>query len=402
MSLTVLRGCGYNGFSQLDGFKFLDFDKLGQVVLSKDCTIIRSEQRKKVVLPETLVKLNRQYNLDNLLFTWSRIALTLKKGLDFNGYTSVISGFTNLAVQEKDHCGIVTVVDEHIVSASTDTDILLSELKDTHKKKIVHEKSDECKTVIINLPSQASTVQIVCGGHQNFFAVSDSITFGKLCPATAKNTEVKENEDNKVIHLMICPIDSGITINEISCGKDHTLILSQFGTVYSYGLGSRGQLGHGSVDPESSPRLLEALEGVRMRRVCAGAWHSASLSDFGDVYLWGWNESGQLGMSTLSKDDNNYQSAEEFTGIQAQPRSITLPDDLNISTVACGSRHTVLLTDAGRVFSSGWNAYGQLGLGDTESRDRFTEVVTVDFCIKIFAGHWNSMFVCNSNKEQPT
>ncbi|NXY00049.1 RCCD1 protein, partial [Centropus bengalensis] len=39
-----------------------------------------------------------------------------------------------------------------------------------------------------------------------------------------------------------------------------------------------GQLGHGTLEPEQQPRLVEALAGVPMQAVAAGGWHSASIS----------------------------------------------------------------------------------------------------------------------------
>ncbi|NWR52521.1 RCCD1 protein, partial [Regulus satrapa] len=42
-----------------------------------------------------------------------------------------------------------------------------------------------------------------------------------------------------------------------------------------------GQLGHGLLEPELQPRLLEALAGVPMRAVAAGGGHSASVSGKG-------------------------------------------------------------------------------------------------------------------------
>lgn len=45
-----------------------------------------------------------------------------------------------------------------------------------------------------------------------------------------------------------------------------------------------GQLGHGGLESEQQPRLVEALAGVPMRAVAAGGWHSASVSGEGP---WG-------------------------------------------------------------------------------------------------------------------
>ncbi|NXA36196.1 RCCD1 protein, partial [Eudromia elegans] len=39
-----------------------------------------------------------------------------------------------------------------------------------------------------------------------------------------------------------------------------------------------GQLGHGVLEPEREPRLVEALAGVAMRELAAGGWHSATVS----------------------------------------------------------------------------------------------------------------------------
>lgn len=53
------------------------------------------------------------------------------------------------------------------------------------------------------------------------------------------------------------------------------------------------------------------------------------------------------------------------------------------------------LSDSGKVFSTGWNAYGQLGLGHLKAVDEFTPVEHLSHkCTYINAGQWNSLFVC--------
>ncbi|CAG5127579.1 unnamed protein product [Candidula unifasciata] len=403
MALT-LYGCGHNGFSQLDGFKCLKFNELG-LCTSDKCTRIKPDKRTKIALPEQLFQLNEGYSLHKLLITWARLAATLKR--DTNSYTSVITGFMNMTAQEAGSCGEASILDGQVVMASTDTDILLGGSEDTIPDKIIHEKSTASQSIAVLLPSTAARVSLVCGGHHHVFAVYDSVTVGKLHVSEdefTKNDDGNTKENTEETHFDLHSIDSGVEVTEISCGKEHVLILAHVGTVFSYGLGSRGQLGHYSVEPEISPRLLASLEGLRMRSICAGGWHSASVSDCGDVYMWGWNESGQLGVPALSKAVSSSLSAEDDedrVGIQTEPLCITsLPDELNVAAVACGSRHSVILSDTGRVFSCGWNTYGQLGLGDTENRDTFTEVVSFrGLCVEIYAGQWNSFFLCNPNKH---
>ena len=33
-------------------------------------------------------------------------------------------------------------------------------------------------------------------------------------------------------------------------------------------------------------------------QLASGGWHNLALTESGDVYSWGWNESGQLGLGT--------------------------------------------------------------------------------------------------------
>lgn len=63
---------------------------------------------------------------------------------------------------------------------------------------------------------------------------------------------------------------------------------------------SRGQLGHGELNEEDYPRLLKSLDGIRVINTSAGGWHTAAITEYNDLYMWGWNHSGQLGISNSS------------------------------------------------------------------------------------------------------
>ncbi len=69
----------------------------------------------------------------------------------------------------------------------------------------------------------------------------------------------------------------------MSCGKEHTLLLSSAGKVYSFGAGSRGQLGIGSLENQKNPCFVEALQMVEIAEVSAGGWHSLARS--GNYFL---------------------------------------------------------------------------------------------------------------------
>lgn len=63
----------------------------------------------------------------------------------------------------------------------------------------------------------------------------------------------------------------------------------------------------------------------------------------GDLYMWGWNEKGQLGLG-VRHDLDDGQSSSGQVQCQAIPVPINFPDDLEVMTVSCGTRHTAAVT----------------------------------------------------------
>ncbi|XP_049669448.1 RCC1 domain-containing protein 1 isoform X2 [Accipiter gentilis] len=185
-------------------------------------------------------------------------------------------------------------------------------------------------------------------------------------------------------------LPGGVRARRLALGQEHVLVLGAAGEAYAWGGGRHGQLGHGTLESELQPRLVEALAGVPMQAVAAGGWHSASVSETGDLYVWGWNESGQLALPSKALAEEGAQdkdpgagdaeltphqeqlAAEDtaFISIQAFPALLDLPQDLEVSKVSCGSRHTAIITRGGELYTWGWGKYGQLGHKDNASSDQ--------------------------------
>merc|ERR1719217_345880 len=68
------------------------------------------------------------------------------------------------------------------------------------------------------------------------------------------------------------------------------------GTLYMCGTGESHKLGLGDTKDRETPVLVEALADVPIARVACGKYHSAALTASGDVYAWGLNDYGQLGL----------------------------------------------------------------------------------------------------------
>ena len=68
-----------------------------------------------------------------------------------------------------------------------------------------------------------------------------------------------------------------------------------------------------------------------------------------EIYVWGSDTHGQLGVSEYSYS-NNYCS----------PRLLKYP--INIKSISCGFEHSLLLSETGMLYTMGSNNQGQLGL----------------------------------------
>ncbi|XP_008274091.1 RCC1 domain-containing protein 1 [Stegastes partitus] len=217
-----------------------------------------------------------------------------------------------------------------------------------------------------------------------------------------------------------CPLSPHLKARSMALGGEHAILLTATGAVYTWGQGSHGQLGHGGLTSEEEPRAVEALWGMPMSSVASGGWHSVCISDGGDLYVWGWNESGQLGLpsralrkasqekssqltgelhqgvnTSPSKEPQEGEKHEEvFISIQAFPALMDVTPSCEIRTVSCGSRHTAAITTTGDLYTWGWGEYGQLGHQTLISSD---EPQRVEFfrlermrVVDVVCGAWNT------------
>lgn len=77
-----------------------------------------------------------------------------------------------------------------------------------------------------------------------------------------------------------------------------TVPLSSDGQVFVWGENASGQLGLGKGEPSTlSPQPLKSLGGIPLAQISAGGDHSFALSLSGAVFGWGKNSAGQLGLN---------------------------------------------------------------------------------------------------------
>jgi len=84
-------------------------------------------------------------------------------------------------------------------------------------------------------------------------------------------------------------------VKAIAAGDHHTLILDNHGTVYTFGRNDRGQLGIGKIDEEPHPKPY-ALPDIRAKAVFAGTHQSFFIDSDNNVWAFGNDRDGQLGL----------------------------------------------------------------------------------------------------------
>lgn len=140
------------------------------------------------------------------------------------------------------------------------------------------------------------------------------------------------------------------------------------------------QCGNGTTEDELSPKCVSSLLGIRILGIAAGLWHTLCNSIDGGVYAFGGNQFGQLG--------TGLDQAESI------PKLLTasLLESTNAKIVSCGARHNAIVTDDNRVFSWGWNKYGQLGLGDSIDRSLPSQVPIDNLrVVNVSCGWWHTL-----------
>ncbi|KAH3708324.1 RCC1 and BTB domain-containing protein 1-like isoform X2 [Dreissena polymorpha] len=174
-----------------------------------------------------------------------------------------------------------------------------------------------------------------------------------------------------VVPLLVSTNLQGRRVSKVACGSHHSMALTIEGEIYAWGQNNCGQVGSGTTTNQPTPRKVIAVIGSRVAiSIGCGQTSSMALMEKGEVYGWGYNGNGQLGLG------NNVN--------QPNPCRVQMLQTTILSQIACGYAHTLALSDEGELFSWGANSYGQLGTGNkanlvTPSRvsadgERFIEV----------------------------
>uniref|UniRef100_A0A8B9QBX2 HECT-type E3 ubiquitin transferase n=1 Tax=Apteryx owenii TaxID=8824 RepID=A0A8B9QBX2_APTOW len=190
-----------------------------------------------------------------------------------------------------------------------------------------------------------------CGLRHTVFALDDGTVYTCGCNDLGQLGHEKARKRPEHVGAL-----DAQNIVAVSCGEAHTLALNDKGQVYAWGLATDGQLGlPGTEECIRVPRNIKSLSEIQIVQVACGYYHSLALSKGSEVFSWGQNKYGQLGLGYEYKKQTSPHVIKSLLGIP-------------FAQIAAGGAHSFVLTLSGAIFGWGRNKFGQLGLNDDNDR----------------------------------
>ncbi|CAB3359300.1 Hypothetical predicted protein [Cloeon dipterum] len=178
---------------------------------------------------------------------------------------------------------------------------------------------------------------------------------GQLGLGTRKNTLIP----TKITKTLV-----GKKVVQVACGTNHTLALTSDGQVFAFGSNYYGQLGLSNNIDKSIPAKVDgSLAGRFVIAIACQRNASLALLDSGEVFAWGWNKNNILALKVPNNDNQNI------------PLDVLRLEREMFSKIVCGLYHTLALSTDKKVYAWGNNSNGQIGDG-TKNRVTIPTIIS--------------------------
>lgn len=200
------------------------------------------------------------------------------------------------------------------------------------------------------LPAGCQPASLGAGFYTTYIACKDRK--GLHCAGENQNAQCGATNPTNILEMTAVPELAHEAVDTVDGGYCHTVVLTKAGRVITLGCGEDGQRGDGVLDGERKPCTDVPLPHKASEAV-AGLNHTVvRLEANGEVYAWGSNEYGQLG---VDGDDPH-----------PHPVRVPLPAGVRAARISAGSTHTAILDTSGVLWTFGGGGQGQLLRGGTD------------------------------------
>ena len=160
-----------------------------------------------------------------------------------------------------------------------------------------HNEPEKNKPMLIQMSGKIVT-SIACGSYHSVALTSDGdiYTWGSNnCGQLGLGITNNQPNPKRVCGILSSGNKSTISI---SCGQSFTLALTSDGELYAWGYNGNGQLGIGNNTNQQLPAKVNGMNGNFVEKIVCGMAHVLALTYSGELYSWGANSYGQLGLGT--------------------------------------------------------------------------------------------------------
>lgn len=141
-------------------------------------------------------------------------------------------------------------------------------------------------------------LQKICSGSQHSLALSTCgkvFGWGDYTSGKIGRNLMTRNRDSQALKMEKVGAKNAV---DIFCGNHHSFYINKQKQVFSWGLNQYGQLGIGTLLETATPSRIDSLdpyEGDYVVEIAGGEHHSMARTRDGLVYCWGRNDEGQCG-----------------------------------------------------------------------------------------------------------
>lgn len=200
-----------------------------------------------------------------------------------------------------------------------------------------------------------------------------------------KNTNGQLGNDTIIDSAFPVIVSEISNVKSISLGANHSCALLSNEKISCWGANKFGQLGDGTTIDRKKPTPVLKVEDIKS--ISLGFYHSCALSKTEeDIFCWGLNGTGQLG---LEKDErNNVIIDDAETNILKTPVEISY--DLVFQKISLGGRHTCVLATDGNAYCWGHGSSYELGFPVHIFTHRYGKVAYISYIKDIALGYNHS------------
>lgn len=142
-----------------------------------------------------------------------------------------------------------------------------------------------------------------------------------------------------------------VRINQVATGYGFVVAVSAPGTVYTWGNGNYGCLGHGDTEGAHFPKQIQSLAQLRILSVAAGDFHCLAVTEDGEVFSWGADEYGRCG---------HCDDFKQWPAAATRPRRIDALAGIRARSASASDYHSIVTTESGALYTFGYGAHGKV------------------------------------------